>query len=87
MFSSQEFFVDNGAVPEKYVIKTAGGTIVSTGDIETQTSWTFLDDVKKNKIMCAHQAHDEKSDLRLEWKKTDADFTRREIKIMYSEFF
>ena len=45
-FSSQEFFVDNGAVPEKYVIKTAGGTIVSTGDIETQTSWTEMDTLK-----------------------------------------
>ena len=41
---------------------------------KTQTSGTFLDVVKKNNSMCTHQAHDEKFDLGLEWKKSDADF-------------
>ena len=41
---------------------------------KTQTSGNFLDVVKKNNSMCTHQAHDEKFDFGLEWKKSDADF-------------
>ena len=41
---------------------------------KTQASGTFLNVVKKNNSICTHQAHDEKFDLGLEWKKSDADF-------------
>ena len=41
---------------------------------KAQTSGTFLDVVKKNNSMYTHQACDEKFDLGLEWKKSDADF-------------